>query len=106
MKQVVLYSMKGCPFCDQMKDLLKESNVDYIERDIDEYEREYDTFVEATGNDYIPAFMLINHEGEQVNDVKVIDPDKEFEYHQEALEKIKKILKKKGAFVPFSFIIT
>ena len=42
MKQVVLYSMKGCPFCDQMKDLLKESNVDYIERDIDEYEREYD----------------------------------------------------------------
>jgi len=92
MKQVVLYSMKGCPFCDQMKDLLKESNVDYIERDIDEYEREYDTFVEATGNDYIPAFMLIYHEGEQVTDGKLMAPDRDFDDIHEALEKVKQFL--------------
>jgi glutaredoxin len=89
MKQVVLYSMKGCPFCDQMKDLLKESDVDYIERDIDEYEREYDTFVEATGNDFIPAFMLIEHEGEKVKDVKLMAPDRDFDDIHEALEKVK-----------------
>ncbi len=49
MKQVVLYSMNGCPFCDQMKDLFGESKIDYIRRDIDEHEREYDNFVEARG---------------------------------------------------------
>jgi len=92
MKQVVLYSMKGCPFCDQMKDLLKESKISYIERDIDDHEREYDNFVEATGNEFIPAFMLIEHKGEEVLDVKLMAPDRDFEDIHEALEKVKQFV--------------
>jgi glutaredoxin len=92
MKTVILYSMNGCPFCDEIKDLLKESNVDYTERDIDVYEKEYDIFVEATGNEFIPAFMLIEHEGEQVNDMKLMAPDRDFDDIHEALEKVKQFL--------------
>lgn len=92
MKQVVLYSMKGCPFCDQMKDLLKESKISYIERDIDDHEREYDNFVQATGNEFIPAFMLIEHEGEEVKDVKLMAPDRDYQDIHEALEKVKQFL--------------
>lgn len=92
MKQVVLYSMKGCPFCDQMKNLLKESNIEYNERDIDDHKREYDKFVEATGNEYIPAFMLIEHEGEEVKDVKLMAPDRDYQDIHEALEKVKQFL--------------
>lgn len=92
MKQVVLYSMKGCPFCDQMKDLLKESQISYIERDIDDHEREYDNFVQATGNEFIPAFMLIEHEDEEVLDVKLMAPDRDFEDINEALEKVKQFV--------------
>ena len=70
--------------------------MDYIERDIDEHEREYDNFVEATGNDFIPAFMLIEHEGEDVKDVKLMAPDRDFDDIHEALEKGKTICIKKG----------
>jgi glutaredoxin len=58
-KLVILFSMKGCPHCVTMKDSLKENNIDFIERDIDEYKDEYDLFVEATNNEYVPAFMVI-----------------------------------------------
>jgi hypothetical protein len=75
-----------------MKDLLKESKISYIERDIDDHEREYDNFVEATGNEYIPAFMLIEHEGEEVLDVKLMAPDRDFEDIHEALEKVKQFV--------------
>jgi glutaredoxin len=58
-KVVVLFTMKGCPYCEQMKEQLKESNLEFVERDIDEHEEEYDLFVEVTENDYVPAFMII-----------------------------------------------
>jgi hypothetical protein len=36
--------------------------------------------------------MLIEHEGEQVNDVKLMAPDRDFEDIHEALEKVKQFL--------------
>ena len=62
MKKVILYTMKGCPWCQMIKDELKEARVKYIERDIDDHKDEYDLFVEATSNDYLPALMLITLE--------------------------------------------
>ena len=35
-KLVVVYTMKGCPFCDIFKKQLTESSVEFHERDIDE----------------------------------------------------------------------
>jgi glutaredoxin len=58
-KLVVVYTMKGCPWCDTFKTQLKESNVDFHERDIDDYEEEFNLFAEITGSDYVPAFMLV-----------------------------------------------
>jgi glutaredoxin len=51
--------MKGCPFCYIFKTQLKESNVEFHERDIDDYEEEFNLFTEITGSDYVPAFMLV-----------------------------------------------
>jgi hypothetical protein len=42
-----------------MKEMLVNENIPFVDRDIDEYEEEYDLFVEATGSDFVPAFMLI-----------------------------------------------
>ena len=42
---VILYTMKGCPFCQMMKEKLTESMIDYHERDIDDHKDEYDLFV-------------------------------------------------------------
>lgn len=56
---VVVYTMKGCPFCTDFKELLVKENIQFHERDIDEYEKEYDTFSKITENDMIPALLII-----------------------------------------------
>ena len=33
--EVKIFSMKGCPHCDNLKNKLKENNIDFIELDID-----------------------------------------------------------------------
>ncbi len=58
-KLLVVFTMKGCPYCDEMKEKLNESGIEFIDRDINQYEEEYDAFVEITENDYVPAFMII-----------------------------------------------
>ena len=42
MKKVILYTMKGCSHCDDMKESLKKSKIKFIGRDIDKYKKEYD----------------------------------------------------------------
>jgi glutaredoxin len=58
-KLAVLFTMKSCPHCQDFKKMLDEAELDYLERDIYEYEEEYEMFIEATGNEFVPAFMLI-----------------------------------------------
>jgi glutaredoxin len=58
-KLLVVFTMKGCPYCDEMKEKLNESGIEFIDRDINQYEEEYDVFVEITENDYVPSFMII-----------------------------------------------
>jgi len=93
MKKVILYSMKGCPWCLEMKDKLKESKIKFIERDIDKHKEEYDLFVEATGNDFVPAFMLMTLEEGDATNVNLLAPDRDYEDINEALVKVKEYLK-------------
>lgn len=89
---VVLFTMKGCPFCDMMKKQLVEENIEYHERDIDEHEEEHNLFVEVTGSDYVPAFMIVeNHESENPTS-HVFAPDKHFNEITEGVEIIKKYM--------------
>jgi glutaredoxin len=92
MKKVILYTMKGCPWCQIMKDELKEARVKYVERDIDDHKDEYDILVEATSNDYLPALMLITINKGESSDVKLMVPDRDFKEISEAVEKVKNYL--------------
>ena len=92
MKRVIVYSMKGCPWCKMMKDSLKESNVKFIERDIDKHKDEYDLFVEATGNDFVPALMLMEVQGDDAKNVRLLAPDRDFQEINEAVDKVKHYL--------------
>jgi glutaredoxin len=75
---IVVYSMKGCPFCEMLKEELNTQNIPFIERDIDEESDEYDLFVEAVdGNDYVPAFMIIESDGEK-NNTKFFAPERDY----------------------------
>jgi len=81
---VVVYTMKGCPFCDDFKKMLQEENVEFHDRDIEEYDKEYKTYVEITENEYIPALLLIKSEGEKYESF-LYAPERDYNELKEAL---------------------
>ena len=89
MKKIILFSMKGCPHCQEMKKLLDENGLKYDERDIHKFDKEYDLFVEATNNEYIPAFMLMTIADQTPTNIELLAPDRDFQDFDEALIKIR-----------------
>lgn len=75
---IVVYTMEGCPFCVMMKEELEKLNIPFISRDIDEEVEEYDLFVKAVdGNEFVPAFMIIETDGEK-HKTKFFAPERDF----------------------------
>ena len=92
-KVVILFTMEGCPYCTQMKEELNKLNLEYIERDINEHEEEYDLFVEVTENDYVPAFMIIEQpEGDAKT--HLFAPERDFHEIEDGVKIIKEHLEK------------
>ena len=85
---VVVYTMKGCPFCTDFKDMLIKENIEFFDRDIEEYKEEYDLFVEITDNDMIPSLLII--EGNEVTHESFLyAPERNYNELTEALDIIK-----------------
>ena len=88
-KIAVIFTMKGCPHCVILKEMLEEENIDYVDRDINEFEEEYNMFVEATGSDYVPAFMLVEDFESETPTTGLFAPDRDFQDIHEGLTIIK-----------------
>jgi glutaredoxin len=88
-KILVVYTMKGCPFCDIMKNMLSENDIAYHDLDIDENEQEYELFKEITQNEFVPAFMIIEEDTEKA---KLFVPSRDYNEISEAIEIIKENL--------------
>jgi glutaredoxin len=88
-KIAVVFTMKTCPHCQDLKKMLNEAEIDYIERDVYEHEEEYEMFIEATGNDFVPAFMLIENPESEKPITELYAPEKDFEDIEEGLKIIK-----------------
>lgn len=56
---VIVYTMKGCPFCVDFKELLVKEGIEFYDRDIDEYRDEYEVYTQITENDMIPSLLII-----------------------------------------------
>ena len=87
--------MKGCPFCEEFKKMLKKESIEFFDRDIDEYKDEYDTFSKITENDMIPALLIIEGEGND-DESFLYAPDRNYMELTEAVDIIKKHRKKIG----------
>ena len=88
-KLVILFTMEGCPYCVQMKDQLKESNINFVERDIDEHKDEYDMFVEITENEYVPAFMIVESPDTDDHKSYLFAPERDYNEIEEGVAIIK-----------------
>lgn len=92
---VIVYTMKGCPFCTEFKDMLVKEGIDFFDRDIDEYDEEYDLFVEITNNDMIPSLLIIEGEDEKYESF-LYAPERNYNELTEALDIIKNHRKNVG----------
>ena len=81
--KVKVFSMKGCPHCDNLKNQLKESNIDFIELDVDEHEELYEKFSKKVDNEFLPAIMIGK---------TAFVPDRSFQTINEAVDLVKKHL--------------
>jgi glutaredoxin len=81
---IIVYTMKGCPFCVDFKNMLDESNIEYFDRDIDENSEEYDLFSKVNNNEMIPAILIIEKEGEEVSAYQYV-PERDYNELTEAL---------------------
>jgi glutaredoxin len=92
---VIVYTMKGCPFCEEFKGMLKKEKIEFFDRDIDEYKDEYDTYSKITENDMIPALLIIEGDGDDYESF-LYAPDRNYMELTEAVDIIKKHRKKIG----------
>jgi len=88
-KLAVVFTMKSCPHCQDFKKMLNEAKLDFIERDIYEYDEEYEMFVEATKNDFVPAFMLLEDYESEKPQTSLYAPDRDFESIEQGINIIK-----------------
>jgi glutaredoxin len=73
--------MKGCPHCDNLKNKLKENNIEFVEIDIDDNELLYERFSKKVNNDFLPAILVGK---------TAYVPEKSFTTIDEAVELVKK----------------
>jgi glutaredoxin len=85
---VVVYTMKGCPHCVNFKEMLTNEGIEFVDRDIDEFEEEYKIFSEITENELIPALLIIEG-NEKKNKSYLYTPDRDYDELTEAIEIIK-----------------
>ena len=93
-KLVILFTMEGCPYCVQMKDQLTESNINFVERDIEEHKDEYDMFVEITENEFVPAFMIVESPDTDDHKSYLYAPERDYNEIEEGVAIIKEHFEK------------
>ena len=56
--EIKIFSMKGCPHCDNLKNQLIENKIVFTEVDIDENKELYDSFSKKVDSEFLPAVVI------------------------------------------------
>ena len=90
-KFLAVFTMKGCPHCETMKERQTESGIDFIDMDIEENADEYEVFSKITENDFVPAFMImeIDENDEEKKETHLFAPGRDYEEIEDGIKIIK-----------------
>jgi glutaredoxin len=82
---VTIYTMKNCPYCAELKELLTTENIEFNDIDIDdkEYEKEVNEIMEASKANEIPIIRV---------EKQLFVPNVSFKSITEAVELTKKFI--------------
>jgi len=84
--KIIIFTLKTCPHCTELKNMLKNEKIQYNEIDIEEYPDLWNDIVEYSGQDYLPTlFIGEEHEG------RIYTPTNDYNN----LEELVKIIQKK-----------
>jgi glutaredoxin len=85
MKKVRLYGFEGCPYCDELKDLFDDGdiNYDYIDIDLDENQDEIKKVMEIGKTTSVPIVIVKK---------VILSPEISFKSIPEAYETTKRLL--------------
>ena len=59
-EKITIYTSKTCPYCNQIKDKLKESSIEFIEKDIVESKEEWESVLGLTNSPNVPTIKINN----------------------------------------------
>jgi glutaredoxin len=93
-KVVILFTMESCPYCHMLKEMLDKENINYYDRDINKHKEEYDMFVEATQNEFVPAFMLIESPESEEPSTNLYAPERDFDDLEDGVGIIKEFFER------------
>ena len=85
MNNVRLYGFEECPYCQELKELYENNNINftYVDIDLDKNKEETKKIMEIGKSDSVPI-VLVNK--------TILSPDNSFKTIKEALELTKKFL--------------
>jgi hypothetical protein len=73
-----------------IKEELNKENIPFLERDIDDFQDEYDEFTKITENEYVPALMLLTLDDEDnASDIQLLAPERDFQDIYEGVNIVK-----------------
>jgi len=57
-KEIVIFTMKSCPYCKEIKDLLIEKDIKFTEKDKSEFDKDWFRVVQLTGIPMLPTLTV------------------------------------------------
>lgn len=55
MEKVIVYSTETCPWCNKVKEFLKENKVSFTNKDVSENQKNADEMIEKSGQRGVPV---------------------------------------------------
>jgi glutaredoxin len=85
MKMIRIYTIENCPYCTELKDILKNEGIQFVDVDVNkpENEAEFNKLYEVTKCDDVPMIKVGN---------QLLIPNTSFRSIQEAADLTKKFL--------------
>jgi len=82
-KRILVYTMKGCGHCTNLKNKLIENRINFVNKDVNIYESEYEKISKELDTQFLP---LVSVDGEW------LVPEKDFTTINECVEKVSKLI--------------
>ena len=60
-EKITIYTSETCHYCKQTKEFLKESEIDYVEKNIVNFKKEWEEVVDLLGTNMLPTILFKNN---------------------------------------------